>query len=380
MYSCDILIAGGGPAGSSCAWGLRGSGLDVAILDKAGFPRDKICGGWITPAVVDELALDLRDYSAGRVLQPITGFRTSGIGGRAIGTDYGRVVSYGVRRCQFDHYLVARCGTRLFEHCPVSRMERRGDTWIVNGAFRAKLVVGAGGHFCPVARFMGARLGAEPIVAAQEVEFRLNAGREEQCSVRAGVPELFFCHDMKGYGWCFRKSDFINIGLGRMDRQKVADHVRTFVGFLRESGRIPRDSPEALPGHAYLLGGHSLRRRLGDGLMLVGDAAGLAYPQSGEGIRPAIESGLLAARVILEAAGVYSTSRLRVYGALLDTHLGKRAGGLAGLLARVVPGRATNLAAAALLQNRWFSRRVLLDRWFLGLGRPVLVSALTVSG
>ena len=50
MDACDVLIVGGGPAGSSCAWGLRSAGLDVAILDRQTFPRDKICGGWITPA------------------------------------------------------------------------------------------------------------------------------------------------------------------------------------------------------------------------------------------------------------------------------------------------------------------------------------------
>jgi flavin-dependent dehydrogenase len=63
MDSCDVLIAGGGPAGSSCAWMLRSSGLDVAILDKETFPRNKVCGGWITPAVLDELEIDPAEYS-----------------------------------------------------------------------------------------------------------------------------------------------------------------------------------------------------------------------------------------------------------------------------------------------------------------------------
>ena len=73
MDACDVLIVGGGPAGSSCAWGLRGSGLDVAILDRQTFPRDKICGGWITPQVLSELGIDPAEYGRDRVLQPITG-------------------------------------------------------------------------------------------------------------------------------------------------------------------------------------------------------------------------------------------------------------------------------------------------------------------
>ena len=102
MDSCDVLIVGGGPAGSSCAWGLRGAGLDVAILDRSVFPRDKVCGGWITPAVVEELQIDFEEYRPGRVLQPIAGFRTSRIGGTEVETDYGRPISYGIRRCEFD--------------------------------------------------------------------------------------------------------------------------------------------------------------------------------------------------------------------------------------------------------------------------------------
>ena len=80
MDSCDILIVGGGPAGSSCAWGLRNSGLDVAIIDKQRFPRDKVCGGWITPPVLKALKMDPVAYGAGRTLQPITSFRMGSIG------------------------------------------------------------------------------------------------------------------------------------------------------------------------------------------------------------------------------------------------------------------------------------------------------------
>ena len=80
MQHCDVLIVGGGPAGSSCAWMLHRAGLDVVVLDRAVFPRDKVCAGWITPPVVAALHLDLDDYRRGRTLQPITGFRTGVIG------------------------------------------------------------------------------------------------------------------------------------------------------------------------------------------------------------------------------------------------------------------------------------------------------------
>lgn len=71
METCDAVIVGGGPAGSTCAWRLRQAGLQVTVLDKAVFPRDKVCAGWITPQVVDELHIDPREYREGRTFQAI---------------------------------------------------------------------------------------------------------------------------------------------------------------------------------------------------------------------------------------------------------------------------------------------------------------------
>jgi flavin-dependent dehydrogenase len=80
MDSCDVLIVGGGPGGSSCARMLGDAGADVVVIDKEVFPRDKVCAGWITPQVVDDLELDLDEYSSGRTLQAIRGFRAGVIG------------------------------------------------------------------------------------------------------------------------------------------------------------------------------------------------------------------------------------------------------------------------------------------------------------
>src|SRR5262245_29014142 len=177
MQSCDVLIIGGGPAGSSCARELVRQGREVVVLDKATFPRDKICAGWITPAVVDELEIDLVDYAKGRVLQPITAFRTGLVGGPTVETRYRRTVSYGIRRCEFDHYLLARSGARLRLGEPLDHLRRDGDWWIVNDAIRSRLLVGAGGHFCPVARLLGEKASNgddEQVVLAQEIEFEMS--------------------------------------------------------------------------------------------------------------------------------------------------------------------------------------------------------------
>lgn len=171
MDSCDVLIVGGGPAGSSCAWGLRNTGLDVLVLDRQNFPRDKICAGWITPSVVTTLEIDPAHDARNNVLQPITAFRTGAIGGPTVLTEYGSTVSYGIRRREFDDYLLRRSGARLLPGTPLTDLRREGSFWIANDAIRARLVVGAGGHFCPVAR---RQLTNDFAVVAQEVEFPLH--------------------------------------------------------------------------------------------------------------------------------------------------------------------------------------------------------------
>jgi len=365
MDTCDVLIVGGGPAGAACAWMLRDSGLRVAILDKANFPRDKVCGGWITSAVLQELKIQPSDYARGRVLQSITGFRVACMGGRELETHYNEPVSYGIRRCEFDDYLVKRSGARLLVGSPLTQLERSRGEWIVNGAIRTPMLVGAGGTFCPVARFLGARVNRETVVAAQEVEFAMDSRQAAACAVRAEVPELYFCPDMKGYGWCFRKGNVLNIGLGRMDSHGLARHVGNFLNFLRERGRFSIEPVPPMRGHACLLYGRTPRNMVDEGVLLIGDAAGLAYAQSGEGIRPAIESGLLAARAIAAADGSYSPERLALYRDLLVKRFGKTESHWAMRIGSHLPAGAITFLARRVLSQEWFTRGVVLDRWFL---------------
>jgi menaquinone-9 beta-reductase len=372
MDTCDVLIVGGGPAGSSCAWGLRGSGLDVAILDRQTFPRDKVCGGWITPQVLSELAINPAEYGRGRILQPITAFRTGWIGGPALETDYNATVSYGIRRREFDDYLLRRSGARLLDPAALIALQRENGCWIVNGTMKARLVVGAGGHFCPVAKLTGAKPARENAVVAQEAEFEMDAGQQAGCRVRPDTPELYFCADIKGYGWCFRKNNYLNIGLGRMDQHRLSEHVAAFVRFLKSTGRISFDVPSSLLGHAYLLYGISERKIADDGILLIGDAAGLAYKQSGEGIRPAIESGLLAAQAIAKAQRNYSRESLGVYSKLLARRFGTSGKDWASQVGTLLPSAWIGAAGRRLLATRWFVRDVVIDRWFLHANEPAL--------
>jgi len=370
--TCDVLVVGGGPAGASCARQLRLAGLDVLVMDKQAFPRDKVCAGWITPAVVESLELDLDDYARGRVLQPIRGFRIGTIGGAEAQTRYDEAVSFGIRRCEFDHYLLRRSAARLQLGEAVKSMARDAGTWLVNGRIRTPLVVGAGGHFCPVSRMLGVEPGSsQSIVVAQETEFRLPERERSEHGIEREVAQLYFCPDLKGYGWCVAKGDYLNVGLGREDSHRLSEHVEQFRAWMRQRGGIPRDLPGRFNGHAYVLYPESRRRLLDDGVMLIGDAAGLAYPRSGEGIRPAIESALMAAQIALDAAGEYPRAKLAPYADRLTQRFGRRISGREA--AAWLPRGLKQSLAARLLATTWFARNVVINRWFLHSGQPAML-------
>ena len=384
METCDVIIVGGGPAGSACATKLREGGVDVVVVDRAVFPRDKVCAGWITPQILDELPFDVNEYRQSRTFQPITGFRVGLVGRpQSASVEYDRAVSYGIRRCEFDAYLLRRSGARLRLGAPVSRIRRSGAAWIVNETIATPMIVGAGGHFCPVARLLNnSARGPESvrghdhsrhIVAAQEVELPLDPEAAAGCRVAGAVPELYFCEDLQGYGWCFRKGAFLNVGFGRLDARALPQATEAFLNFLRSTGRLAR-----LPtgwrwrGHAYRLAGSPDRHVAGDGLLVVGDAAGIAYAQSGEGIRPAIESGLMAAAAIVAARGDYRGHQFAPYATWLSERFGSNP--VPRWVSNALPTRLAVACGRWLLGQRWFVRDVVIDRWFLHARTPALTS------
>ena len=358
MLRCDALVVGGGPAGSTCARVLTQAGWNIVVLDRARFPRDKVCAGWVTPGVFSLLDLDQAEYRAtGLTMQEITGFRTSVIGRPSLETRYPEIVSYAIRRCEFDDFLLRRSGARVIGSTPLASLVRQGDMWIANDEIHAPVVVGAGGHFCPVARQL--RGGADVVrpVVAKEAEFRVED--ENTSSVTGDTPELFFCRDLEGYGWCVRKGGYLNIGLGRRDNGDLNPHIREFVDFLERRGLARRASLVRWCGHAYLACGVGPRPLVGDGVLVAGDAAGLAYPESGEGIKPAVESGRLAAETLVAAGGRAHVDDLRPYETALRLRYpaaSRTPDALAGVVKSI--GR-------VLLGSRAFTRHVLIDRWFL---------------
>jgi flavin-dependent dehydrogenase len=281
--------------------------------------------------------------------------------------EYGSIVGYGIRRCEFDDYLLRKAAVPSVLGTPLRSLRRQGGQWVLNDEIRTPLVIGAAGHFCPVAQFVGAELGrSETSITAQEIEFEDQTCAASRDSVPA--PGLYFCEDLKGYGWCFRKGRYVNIGFGREESGGLAQSMRDFWSWLVEVGQAPAGMRPRFQGHAYLSRAQSTRPLFDEGVLLIGDSAGLADPVSGEGIRPAIESALLAARIVQASAGIYSRDRLSGYAELIGGHFGAR--GPRG--ASSLPACIRTTLARFLMKSAWLTRHVVLDRGFLHANVPAL--------
>lgn len=353
MQSYEACIVGAGPAGSSCARALEQHGVDVLLLDKAEFPRDKTCAGWITPHTWRTLEIAPSEYATGRTLQPITSFRVGVLEGDTTHVNYPEPVSYGIRRCEFDHFLLQRCQCEKRLGYSVHSLQRTESRWIINQEIATNVLVGAGGNFCPVAREVLNQDIQTRFVRAQEVEFPSEVPANDH------TPELLFTHDLQGYGWCFPKQNYVNIGLGHTDGKQAKQLAQTF--FSRYRHLYQNFSSHRPHGHAYRLYDGKPDKLIEDYTLLIGDSAGLADPYSGEGIGPAIESGMAAAETILKAQGDYRKPQLAPYSQWVGSRFGRfqtQTG--SGLLhtAQAILGR-------QLLRSRWFVRNVVLDRLFL---------------
>ena len=143
MQTADAIVVGGGPAGSTCAWKLREAGLDV--LDRAAFPRTKLCAGWVTPEAMQDLELDPRDYP-----HRIMTFDKLHVHWKVLSAKPA-TQQFSIRRYEFDDFLLQRAGARVVQH-KVRGIQRENGDFVVDGEFRGKYLVGAGGTACPVYR------------------------------------------------------------------------------------------------------------------------------------------------------------------------------------------------------------------------------------
>jgi flavin-dependent dehydrogenase len=292
MREVETIIVGGGPAGSSCARELVRQGRGCLVLERKAMPRVKLCAGWVTPKVLADLEIKPGDYPNGLVrldrIKVLFGRRHT----------YSRTTpceQYSIRRVEFDAWLLARSGAEVAQHT-VRQVAPDAGGYVIDGRFRCRRLVGAGGSNCPVKKaFFGDDGGR--LLLTQEVEYETAVGNPT-CTLWLPYAGAW------GYGWYVPKAGAVNIGFGGL-RSQLRDWDRKrlwqeFVTLLRREGCIDAEPPPPT-GYSFTIGRQRRRVKVG-GAYIVGDAAGLATLDLAEGIGPAVESGILAARDVLGQA------------------------------------------------------------------------------
>jgi flavin-dependent dehydrogenase len=210
-------------------------------------------------------------------------------------------VQHSIRRVEFDAWLLERAGAEVRTHA-VRDIRRDGEQYLIDGMFRCRYLIGAGGTSCPVRRALFEAATPRPR-ALQTVTLELEfpyAWRDPDCHL------WFFEHGLPGYGWYVPKAaGWLNVGIGAMAArlkqrgETIRQHWQHLAAKLRREFAI--DMPGDPPGYSYYVRGPKGPTRI-DNAFLIGDAAGLATRDLCEGIGPAIRSGQLAAASIMSGA------------------------------------------------------------------------------
>ena len=351
----DVLIVGAGPAGATAAYHLAQTGLDVLLLEKTAFPREKVCGDGLTPRAARQLlriGIDLDE--PGWVKNQ--GLRIVGGGHRLElpWPDLAEYPSYGLvrTRLDFDEILARhaqKAGARLRERTAVTGPlldERSGhirgvtvrhvdETGRKSGdelSYQAPIVLAADGNSSRLALAMGiAKRADRPMGVAVRTYYTSprhdDDWLESWLELWDGAPGEGSL--LPGYGWIFGVGDgTCNVGLGILNTSSAfqqvdykdllrrwLEHTPVQWGFLEENRTGP------VRGAALPMG-FNRKPHYAKGMLLLGDAGGMVNPFNGEGIAYAMESAEVAADVVVQAldrpAGPARERALHAYPAALD--------------------------------------------------------------
>jgi geranylgeranyl reductase family protein len=324
----DVIVVGAGPAGSAAAFHLARHGLNVLVLEKSEFPREKVCGDGLTPRAVKQL-IDMGIKTEGDGWLANKGLRVLG-GGIRLELDWPELASfpdYGLTRTRldFDQILAKRAvevGARLKTGTNVTGPvvdERTGRVVGVNATgagdepttYRAPLVVAADGVSGRFPLAMGiAKREDRPIGVAVRRYYHSPTRHDDEyleswleLKSREGGDKM-----LPGYGWIFGMGDGTsNVGLGILNTSTAWGKVDYKLLLRRWLDQTPeewgyREENRTQPVRgAALPMGFNRQPHYADGLLLVGDSGGMVNPFNGEGIAYAMESGEIAAQVIAQA-------------------------------------------------------------------------------
>jgi geranylgeranyl reductase family protein len=326
----DVIVVGAGPAGSTTAFYLARSGLDVLLLEKARFPREKVCGDGLTPRAVKALvAMGVPTDERDGWIQN-RGLRIIG-GGARLELPWPELTSYpgyGLVRSRlgFDETLARsaqKAGARLIEGMTVTgpvlddqagRMTgviaRETAAGAEDGAqrsYRARVVIAADGNSSRLSVAMGLRKREDrPLGVAVRTYY--TSPRHDDDYLESWLELWDDGRLLPGYGWIFGAGDGTsNVGLGLLNTSAAFQHTdyrgllkRWLAGMPAEWGLCEENRTEPIRGAALPMG-FNRTPHYTRGLLLAGDAGGMVNPFNGEGIAYAMESGEIAARVVTQA-------------------------------------------------------------------------------
>ena len=351
----DVIIVGGGPAGGTAAYFLGRAGRRVLVLEKETLPRYKACGGGISAHVLEQFPISLEAVMESKVKAI-----SYALGAETITIPLSDQSVRMVMRDEFDAYLLKHAEAEIRQGVSVRAVEERADAVIVETAEGERIeggyLIAADGANSVVARSVGLRR-KKTVAGAIEVEAVVPA---EVFARFADKPLFIFGEVATGYLWIFPKSDHLSVGIGALhpqpgELQATLERVMARYG-ISISGQPQKGHPIPIYNRCEPISTHRT--------LLVGDAAGLVDPFTGEGIRFAIKSGRLAAESIL-------SGHPERYPALVDRQIGRNH--RLGIILTNVFYNWTQLGLELGLRNPFVTRALvdmLADR--IGYGRVIM--------
>jgi len=322
----DVIVVGAGPAGSSAALNLSKKGFKVLLFDKDKFPRDKPCGGWITPEVLNLLDWRYEELQEKIFISPIRGLAVYSPSLKNFSIKREEILSYGIIRSEFDNLIKEEAissGVEFYEETNFSKIDISSNHVTIKttrGQFKSKVLIGADGTNSKVAKVTKLR---DPWKSSEKVLDLVSETPVPKKEIEKLYPDdlaYIFYNEGGGYNWIYPKintdkeSAFINIGVGcklsemRNSRDMYFNHIKT----LRKINLLPKElkltKHKAWPYATF----SGPKKTYSDRILMIGDAAGFSSNIAGEGIRTGIISGILAADTISEVDN-YSSESLKLF-------------------------------------------------------------------